>query len=300
MIKPVRRPIIWTISLLITVGLIYSISGSSNDVQGMVPINLNRKTQDYGLKNQIPQSNPNQGESDENIVAPKIGDGYSEETLLDNNKEIDTNHNEEEVPQNGKPDQVPVKVSEDQQAETNKNANKEQSNKDKVELSKDAPQEVQNLGGLSTDFTETPFMPKMANETLKAQLGNSAWRLFHTILARYPENPSQQEQSTLGQYIQLFAQVYPCGDCARHFQGLLKKYPPQTRNRKTAALWGCHVHNKVNERLGKPEYDCTHILEDYDCGCGSDEQEEDSTLANKSLNNLKKVDLQEEQEQLGG
>lgn len=152
---------------------------------------------------------------------------------------------------------------------------------------------------LSGGFTETPFMPKMANETLKAQLGNSAWRLFHTILARYPEKPSESEETTLSQYIRLFAQVYPCGDCARHFQELLNKYPPQTKSRKTAALWGCHVHNKVNERLEKPIYDCTKILEDYDCGCGDDEKEVDLTLGGQAMNDLKGIDIEEETEQLG-
>ena len=78
-------------------------------------------------------------------------------------------------------------------------------------------------------FTEIPFMPKMANETLKAQLGNASWKLFHTILARYPDEPSDQERNTLENYIHLFAQVYPCGDCARHFTKLLAKHPPQTK-----------------------------------------------------------------------
>lgn len=149
------------------------------------------------------------------------------------------------------------------------------------------------------DFTETPFMPKMANETLKAQLGNASWRLFHTILARYPDAPSAQEQQTLQQYIHLFAQVYPCGDCARHFQKLLAKYPPQTKSRKNAALWGCDIHNKVNERLSKPEYDCTKILEDYDCGCGSDEKEADHTLGNESMDHLRNVEVSNEGKQRG-
>ncbi|CUM63035.1 uncharacterized protein PRCAT00000597001 [Priceomyces carsonii] len=151
------------------------------------------------------------------------------------------------------------------------------------------------------EYTDTPFMPKMANETLKAQLGNSAWRLFHTILARYPDKPSIQEQTTLNQYIHLFAQVYPCGDCARHFQILLKKYPPQVKSRKTAALWGCDIHNKVNARLDKPDYDCTTILEDYDCGCGDDEKEVDTTLSNESMDNLRNIKIDEKEDlQLGG
>ncbi|KAG7817383.1 hypothetical protein KL928_004118 [Ogataea angusta] len=119
-----------------------------------------------------------------------------------------------------------------------------------------------------------PFMPKMANETLKAELGNASWKLFHTILARYPETPTPEQKQHLADYIRSFALVYPCGDCARHFAVLLDKYPPQLSSRKTAALWGCHIHNQVNLRLHKQEYDCSNILEDYDCGCGQDEAEE--------------------------
>ncbi|SGZ55978.1 CIC11C00000005573 [Sungouiella intermedia] len=150
------------------------------------------------------------------------------------------------------------------------------------------------------DFTDTPFMPKMANETLKAQLGNSAWHLLHTVLARYPDKPTDQEKNTLKQYIFFFGQVYPCGDCARHFQKLLKAFPPQVNSRKTAALWGCHIHNQVNEKLKKPEYDCTTILEDYDCGCGDDEKANDFTLGNTSLEHLREVKVDEKGGKQGG
>lgn len=32
----------------------------------------------------------------------------------------------------------------------------------------------------------------------------------------------------------------------------------------------CTVHNQVNIRLGKPEFDCAHLDETYDCGCGDE------------------------------
>lgn len=161
----------------------------------------------------------------------------------------------------------------------------------------DAQPEPQVVG----DFTETPFMQKMANETLKAKLGNSAWHLLHTILARYPDKPSLQEKNTLRLYVELFAQVYPCGDCARHFQQLLKKHPVQVSSRKTAALWGCFVHNKVNQRLNKPDYDCTKILEDYDCGCGQDEKEPDATLGGETMDHLRQIKIDEKgQKERGG
>lgn len=30
----------------------------------------------------------------------------------------------------------------------------------------------------------------------------------------------------------------------------------------------CSVHNEVNARLGKPNFDCAKLDETYDCGCG--------------------------------
>lgn len=157
-----------------------------------------------------------------------------------------------------------------------------------IELAKDSVPETGKDDSTLFVPESPPFMPKMANETLKAELGNAAWKLLHTILARYPESPSDEEQTSLRQYVHLFAQVYPCGDCARHFSKLLAKYPPQVSGRKQAALWGCHIHNKVNERLKKPEYDCTNILEDYDCGCGDDEKQADFTLGNELMDSKRK------------
>lgn len=35
-------------------------------------------------------------------------------------------------------------------------------------------------------------------------------------------------------------------------------------------MWGCMIHNKVNKRLGKPDFDCKDIGDAYDCGCAED------------------------------
>lgn len=114
------------------------------------------------------------------------------------------------------------------------------------------------------------IMPKLLNETAKADLGRHSWYLFHTVLARFPERPTPNDRDDLGSFITYFAKLYPCGDCAAHFNTLLMKYPPQTSSRISAAQWGCAIHNKVNLDLGKQEYDCTRVLENYDCGCGED------------------------------
>lgn len=45
----------------------------------------------------------------------------------------------------------------------------------------------------------------------------------------------------------------------------------QTSTRGAASLYLCHLHNLVNERLGKDEFDCSANLEGvYDCGCADE------------------------------
>lgn len=118
-----------------------------------------------------------------------------------------------------------------------------------------------------------PIAPKLGNETLKAELGRAAWKLFHTTMARFPDTPTADESDALRSYIYLFARLYPCGECAEHFQGILKKYPPQTSTRSTAAAWACFVHNEVNLSKGKEVFDCSDIGDFYDCGCAEDEED---------------------------
>lgn len=98
------------------------------------------------------------------------------------------------------------------------------------------------------------------------------------MMARFPERPAPDESAALAAFVRLFARLYPCGDCAAHFARLLARYPPQTGSRAAAAGWACFVHNQVNARLGKDEFDCGRIGDFYDCGCaegGGDEEEEE-------------------------
>ncbi|KAI5824554.1 ERV/ALR sulfhydryl oxidase domain-containing protein [Schizophyllum commune] len=124
-----------------------------------------------------------------------------------------------------------------------------------------------NAGGAAAGGV---IMPKLGNATAKAELGRATWKLLHTITLRFPENPTPDEQEALRSYFHIFSRLYPCGECATEFQQLLKKFPPQTSSRRSASLWLCDVHNTVNKRLRKPEFDCAHLDETYDCGCGDD------------------------------
>jgi FAD-linked sulfhydryl oxidase len=122
----------------------------------------------------------------------------------------------------------------------------------------------------------------------RAELGRASWKLFHTMMARFPEHPTAEDSLALKNYIHLFARLYPCGECAAHFRKLLAKYPPQVNSRNNAAGWACLVHNEVNKRLKKTEFDCSKIGDSYDCGCGDEKggnvkKESGTTLVKDNL-----------------
>ncbi len=149
-------------------------------------------------------------------------------------------------------------------------------------------------------------MGKLGNETLKAELGRAAWKVLHTTMARFPDKPTQDESNALQSYVYLFARLYPCGECAEHFQQILKKYPPQTSSRSSAAAWMCFVHNVVNESKEKPIFDCANIGDFYDCGCADEEKEEMSKAGKISHviasqgNTREPVEIEVEGETRGG
>lgn len=43
---------------------------------------------------------------------------------------------------------------------------------------------------------------------------------------------------------------------------------PSTNTNESIHFRLCYVHNQVNARLHKPEFDCAHLDAEYDCGCG--------------------------------
>ncbi|KAI8323509.1 hypothetical protein GQ54DRAFT_258032 [Martensiomyces pterosporus] len=111
-------------------------------------------------------------------------------------------------------------------------------------------------------------MGKMGNETLRAQLGRRTWYLLHVMASRYPEDPTKDETKAMESFLFLLSRLYPCGDCAHHFQQHLKKHPPQVSSRDELEQYLCKMHNTVNKVLKKPIYNCTEVHEAYDCGCG--------------------------------
>lgn len=61
-------------------------------------------------------------------------------------------------------------------------------------------------------FSKTIYLPLFHIPNSRAQLGNAAWKLLHTMAGRFPKKPTSQEMGAMNDYIYLFAMLYPCGE----------------------------------------------------------------------------------------
>ncbi|KAJ3410718.1 hypothetical protein HDV05_003464 [Chytridiales sp. JEL 0842] len=171
--------------------------------------------------------------------------------------------------------------ADEEEEEVEKHINKDSKNGSKLSTT---------VGEPKTRKPADPIMGKMGNETLKAELGRSAWKLLHTMAGKFPAEPTPDQQNTLLDFIYLFAQLYPCGECARHFKLVLEAHPPNVTSREGVSQWACKVHNVVNKRLEKPEFDCAKVSEFYKCGCA----EEDEAELEKLFEGAKKKESKKE------
>lgn len=56
----------------------------------------------------------------------------------------------------------------------------------------------------------------------KEELGRATWVFLHTLVAQFPEHPTRQQQRDARQLMDSFARIYPCADCAQHFQEIVR------------------------------------------------------------------------------
>lgn len=96
-----------------------------------------------------------------------------------------------------------------------------------------------------------------------AILGHASWTLLHTLTVNYPDDPTDQDKSDINQFFHLFGKFYPCKLCSKNFVKELAKFPPRVESRQEISVWLCELHNSVNERLGKPIFDCSRVFEQW-------------------------------------
>ena len=107
--------------------------------------------------------------------------------------------------------------------------------------------------------------------TMLNEIGNYAWLQFHEIINNidismdYKTTQNEKECNKLHKFLQLFSDLYPTCDDYNHgseiFTEILETNPiPTCSNKFILKLWGCHIHNKMNLKLGKDEFDCYNLF----------------------------------------
>lgn len=136
-------------------------------------------------------------------------------------------------------------------------------------------------GAMAAATTSTSTSPSsaLACPPDVEELGRSSWDLLHSIAATYPEKPSEAEQSALLGLLKALPVLYPCRHCAQALQeDYTRRDSPATTGPSSAAAdadalkvseavtskrqamrFTCSIHNEVNERLGKPKWDCEDL-----------------------------------------
>ncbi|CCC66758.1 hypothetical protein NCAS_0A02000 [Naumovozyma castellii] len=88
------------------------------------------------------------------------------------------------------------------------------------------------------------------------KLGSSSWTLLHAVTAKYPTKPTDFEKLQMQKFLMLFSHVYPCNWCAKDFEKFIEANSPRVESRDELGRWMCEAHNHVNNKLGKPKFDC--------------------------------------------
>jgi len=84
--------------------------------------------------------------------------------------------------------------------------------------------------------------------------GPHYWMFLHTVAAHYPIKPTPAEKKVHYRLIHNFHEFIPHRQIAASFRRLLEQNPvtPYLDSHDDFTRWVHHLHNEVNQQLGKP------------------------------------------------
>ena len=103
--------------------------------------------------------------------------------------------------------------------------------------------------------------------------GPAFWTALHTASFAYPDHPDADQRRHMRAYIDAHASVLPCPDCREHFADMLREcgadYDRALAGRDALTRFLVDIHNRVNQRLGKPTKAYVEVAATYSAGGAS-------------------------------
>ena len=95
--------------------------------------------------------------------------------------------------------------------------------------------------------------------------GPHYWFFLHTLAMTYPHHPNTVTKKKYYEFIQNLPLFLPVEEISSDFSKLIEKYPitPYLDNRDSFVRWMHFIHNKINERLEKPQISLNEFFFNY-------------------------------------
>jgi hypothetical protein len=95
--------------------------------------------------------------------------------------------------------------------------------------------------------------------------GPHYWFFLHTIAMTYPHHPNAVTKKKFYEFIQNLPLFLPVEAMSGEFSRLIDKYPvtPYLDNRDSLVRWMHFMHNKINEKLEKPQISLNEFFVKY-------------------------------------
>ena len=95
--------------------------------------------------------------------------------------------------------------------------------------------------------------------------GPHFWFFFHTVAMTYPHHPNTVTKKKFYEFIQNLPIFMPVEEISGEFSRLIDKYPvaPYLDNRDSLVRWMHFIHNKINEKLEKPQITLSDFFVNY-------------------------------------
>ena len=95
--------------------------------------------------------------------------------------------------------------------------------------------------------------------------GPHYWFFLHTLAMTYPNHPNAVTKKKYYEFIQNLPLFLPVEQISGEFSKLIDKYPitPYLDNRDSFVRWMHFIHNKINEKLEKPQISLNEFFIKY-------------------------------------